>query len=188
MKVTAQAIPEVLLIEPARFGDDRGFFSEVWKRAALQAVGLDVDFVQDNHSLSRQVGVLRGLHFQRPPTAQGKLIRVVQGRILDVAVDIREGSPTYGQHVAVELSAANWQQLWVPRGFAHGFMTLEPDTEVIYKVDAAYDPKTDGGIAWDDPALGIAWPLPSGGPILSDKDRRAPRLAEAAPIFPQGAV
>lgn len=188
MKVIAQAIPEVFLIEPARFGDERGFFSEVWKRATLQAVSLDVDFVQDNHSLSRQVGVLRGLHFQRPPTAQGKLIRVVRGRILDVAVDIREGSPTYGQHVALELSAANWQQLWVPRGFAHGFLTLEPDTEVLYKVDAPYDPATDGGIAWDDPALGIAWPLPSGGPILSDKDRRAPRLAEAAPIFPKGAV
>jgi dTDP-4-dehydrorhamnose 3,5-epimerase len=186
MKVIAQAIPEVLLIEPARFGDDRGFFSEVWKRAALQAAGLDVDFVQDNHSLSRQVGVLRGLHFQRPPTAQGKLVRVVRGRILDVAVDIREGSPTYGQHVAVELSAANWHQLWVPRGFAHGFLTLEPDTEVLYKVDAPYDPATDGGIAWDDPALGITWPVPPDGPILSDKDGRAPRLRDVAPIFPKG--
>lgn len=186
MKIVAQAIPAVLLIEPKRFGDERGFFSEVWKRSALAAHGLDVDFVQDNHSLSRDVGVLRGLHFQRPPTAQGKLIRVVRGRILDVAVDIREGSPTYRQHVAVELSAANWQQLWVPRGFAHGFLTLEPDTEVVYKVDAPYDPATDGGIAWDDPDLGIRWPLPPGGPILSDKDRRAPRLAEAAPIFPEG--
>jgi len=186
MKVTAQAIPDVLLIEPARYGDERGFFSEVWKRAALQAAGLDVDFVQDNHSLSRQVGVLRGLHFQRPPTAQAKLIRVVRGRILDVAVDIREGSPTYGRHVAVELSAANWRQLWVPRGFAHGFMTLEADTEVLYKVDAPYDPATDSGIAWDDPALAIAWPVPSDGLILSDKDRRAPRLAEVAPFFPRG--
>lgn len=188
MKVIAQAIPEVLLIEPTRFGDERGFFSEVWKRAALQAAGLDVDFVQDNHSLSHPIGVLRGLHFQRPPTAQGKLIRVARGRILDVAVDIREGSPTYGQHVAVELSAANWRQLWVPRGFAHGFLTLEPDTEVIYKVDAPYDPATDGGIAWNDPALGITWPVPPGGPILSDKDGRAPRLAEIEPIFPKGTV
>lgn len=188
MKITPQSIPEVLLIEPRRFGDARGFFSEVWKRSALAAQGFDVDFVQDNHSLSREVGVLRGLHFQRPPTAQGKLVRVVRGRILDVAVDIRQGSPTYGQHVTCELSVENWGQLWVPRGFAHGFMTLEPDTEVLYKVDAEYDPATDGGIAWDDPALGIDWPLPEGGPVLSDKDRKAPRLAEIAPPFPSGSV
>lgn len=188
MKITPQSIPDVLLIEPRRFGDARGFFSEVWKRSALTAQGFAVDFVQDNHSLSREVGVLRGLHFQRPPTAQGKLVRVVRGRILDVAVDIRVGSPTYGQHVACELSAESWQQLWVPRGFAHGFLTLETDTEVLYKVDAEYDPATDGGIAWDDPALGIDWPLPPGGPVLSDKDRKAPRLAEIAPPFPKGFV
>ncbi|MCA3309657.1 MAG: dTDP-4-dehydrorhamnose 3,5-epimerase [Roseomonas sp.] len=188
MKITPQAIPDVLLIEPKRFGDARGFFSEVWKRSALAAQGFTVDFVQDNHSLSREVGVLRGLHFQRPPTPQGKLVRVVRGRILDVAVDIRQGSPTYGQHVACELSAENWCQLWVPRGFAHGFMTLEPDTEVLYKVDGEYDPATDAGIAWDDPALGIDWPLPAGGPILSDKDRKAPRLAEIPPPFPQGSL
>jgi dTDP-4-dehydrorhamnose 3,5-epimerase len=188
MKVTPQSIPEVLLVEPKRHGDDRGFFSEVWKRRALAEAGLDTDFVQDNHSLSRQVGVLRGLHFQRPPTAQGKLVRVTRGRILDVAVDIRQGSPSYGQHVAVELSAENWQQLWVPRGFAHGFLTLEPDTEVIYKVDAEYDPATDAGIAWDDPALGISWPVPEGGPTLSDKDRKAPRLSDIPAPFPQGSV
>jgi dTDP-4-dehydrorhamnose 3,5-epimerase len=188
MKVTPQSIPEVLLIEPARFEDARGFFSEVWKRSALAAQGLDVDFVQDNHSLSREVGVLRGLHFQRPPCAQGKLVRVVHGRIWDVVVDLREASPTYGRHVAMELSAANWQQLWVPRGFAHGFLTLEPDTEVLYKVDAEYDRASDGGIAWNDPALGIEWPLPPGGPILSEKDRAAPRLAEVAPVFPAGSV
>lgn len=186
MKLTRLDIPDVLLLEPRRFGDARGFFSEVWKRSALVALGFDVDFVQDNHSLSREVGVVRGLHFQRPPTAQGKLVRVVRGRILDVAVDIRQGSPTYGRHVAMELSAENWAQLWVPRGFAHGFMTLEPDTEVIYKVDHEYDAATDGGIAWDDPALGIAWPAVPGGPVLSDKDRRAPRLAEAGAIFPEG--
>lgn len=188
MKIMPQSIPDILLIEPKRFGDARGFFSEVWKRSALAAQGFTVDFVQDNHSLSREVGVLRGLHFQRPPTAQGKLVRVLRGRILDVAVDIRVGSQTYGQHVACELSAENWQQLWVPRGFAHGFLTLEADTEVLYKVDAEYDPATDAGIAWDDPALGITWPIPLSGPVLSDKDRKAPLLAEIAPPFPQGSV
>lgn len=131
MKVTPQAIPDVLLVEPKRHGDARGFFSEVWKRSALQAQGFDVAFVQDNHSFSAEVGVLRGLHFQRPPTAQGKLVRCIRGRILDIAVDIRQGSPTYGQHVAMELSAENWCQLWVPRGFAHGFVTLTPDCEVL---------------------------------------------------------
>jgi dTDP-4-dehydrorhamnose 3,5-epimerase len=184
VKATPLDLPGLLLIEPARHGDARGFFSEVWSRRALAAQGLDVDFVQDNHSLSREAGVLRGLHFQRPPAAQGKLVRVVRGAILDVAVDIRQGSATYGQHVACVLSAANWRQLWVPRGFAHGFATLEPDTEVIYKVDAYYDRAADAGIAWDDPALGIDWPVAS--PVLSDKDRAAPRLAEIAPPFPEG--
>lgn len=186
MKVTPLAIPEVLLIEPARHGDARGFFSEVWKRSALAAAGIGAQFVQDNHSYSRDAGVLRGLHFQRPPHAQGKLVRVVRGRILDIVVDIREGSPTYGQHVTAELSVENWQQLWVPRGFAHGLITLEPDTEVLYKVDAEYNRDADSAIAWDDPALGIAWPLPPGGPILSEKDAKAPRLAEAGVLFPRG--
>ena len=186
MKITPLAIPDVLRIEPTRHGDARGFFSEVWKQSALAAAGITADFVQDNHSHSRDAGVLRGLHFQRPPHAQGKLVRVVHGRILDVVVDIREGSPTYGRHVTAELSAANWLQIWVPRGFAHGFLTLEPDTEVLYKVDAEYDRAADGGIAWDDPALGINWPLPPGGPILSEKDKSAPRLADVRPIFPRG--
>jgi dTDP-4-dehydrorhamnose 3,5-epimerase len=186
MKVTPLAIPDVLLIEPTRHGDARGFFSEVWKESALSAAGLATRFVQDNHSHSAPPGVLRGLHFQRPPHAQGKLVRVVRGRILDIAVDIREGSPTYGQHVALELSAENWRQIWVPRGFAHGLITLEPDTEVLYKVDAEYNREADAGIAWDDPALAIAWPLPAGGPILSEKDARAPRLADIAPPFPRG--
>lgn len=184
MKVEPLAIPDLLLVEPARFGDARGFFSEVWSHRALAAAGLDVAFVQDNHSLSREVGVVRGLHFQRPPAAQGKLVRVVRGAILDVAVDIRAGSPTYGRHVACVLSAANWKQLWVPRGFAHGFATLEPDTEVLYKVDAYYDHAADAGIRWDDPALGIDWRVE--GPVLSDKDRAAPRLAEIPPPFPKG--
>ncbi len=184
MKAERLAIADLLLIEPTRFGDDRGFFSEVFSRRALAAHGITADFVQDNHSLSRQKGVVRGLHFQRPPSAQGKLVRVVRGSILDVAVDIREGSPTYGQHVACELSASNWQQLWVPPGFAHGFVTLEEDTEVLYKVDAYYDREADAGIAWNDPALGIDWPV--NDPILSDKDRKAPKLSDIPPPFPKG--
>lgn len=186
MKVERCAIPDVLLIEPVRHGDARGFFSEVWSRRSLAAHGLDVEFVQDNHAHSAQKGVLRGLHFQRPPSAQGKLVRVARGAILDVAVDIRAGSPTYGQHVAVELSAENWRQLWVPRGFAHGYLTLEPDTEVLYKTDAYYDRAADAGIAWNDPAFGIAWPVETGSVILSDKDRSAPRLADIASPFPEG--
>ncbi|MBX6374634.1 MAG: dTDP-4-dehydrorhamnose 3,5-epimerase [Acetobacteraceae bacterium] len=178
MKVERLAIPEVLLIEPRRFADERGFFSEVYSRRTLAECGLDVEFVQDNHSLSRQVGVVRGLHFQIPPSAQGKLVRVVRGAVLDVAVDIRHGSPTFGRHVAVVLSAENWRQLWVPRGFAHGFCTLEPDTEVIYKVDAYYDRAADAGILWNDPALGIEWPVKAEAAILSEKDRAAPRLAD----------
>lgn len=184
LRVAPQAIPEILLIEPLRLADERGFFSEVWSRHTLAAVGLDIDFVQDNHAFSRAVGVLRGLHFQRPPSAQGKLVRVVRGAIFDVAVDIREGSATYGEHVAVELSATNWRQLWVPPGFAHGYCTLEPNTEILYKVDAPYDRETDGGIAWDDPDLAIDWPSVAELAVLSAKDRSAPRLTEIAPPFP----
>ena len=184
MKVEPLRLQGLLLVEPARHGDARGFFSEVWSRRALAAHGITADFVQDNHSLSREVGVVRGLHFQRPPSAQGKLVRVVRGAILDVVVDLRQGSPTYGQSEVIELSAANWRQLWVPRGFAHGFATLEPDTEVLYKVDAYYDREADTGILWNDPALGIDWPVAD--PILSEKDRGAPRLAEIDPPFPAG--
>lgn len=184
LRVAPQAIPEIFLIEPIRLADERGFFSEVWSRHTLAAVGLDIDFVQDNHAFSREVGVLRGLHFQRPPSAQGKLVRVVRGAIFDVAVDIREGSATYGEHVAVELSATNWRQLWVPPGFAHGYCTLEPNTEILYKVDAPYDRETDGGIAWDDPDLAIDWPSVAELAVLSAKDRSAPRLTEIAPPFP----
>ena len=170
MKAERLAIPDLILIEPARFGDDRGFFSEVWSRRTLAAHGITADFVQDNHSLSRQKGVVRGLHFQRPPSAQGKLVRVVRGSILDVAVDIREGSATYGQHVACELSSANWQQLWIPAGFAHGFCVLgNEDADVMYKVDAPYSPKTEGGICYSDPDLKIAWPVQD--PIVSKKDQ-----------------
>ena len=183
MKVQRLGIPEVLLIEPVRHGDARGFFSEVWSRRALAEYGVGADFVQDNHSLSATAGTLRGLHFQSPPCAQDKLVRVTHGRILDVAVDIRTASPTFGKHVAVELSAANWKQLLVPVGFAHGFVTLEPDTEVQYKVSAPYSPENDHGLAFDDPALGIDWGLPTERLTLSEKDRGHPRLSELPRYF-----
>ena len=178
MKVEALAIPELKLITPAIFRDERGFFSQTYQRKALADVGIDRTFVQDNHSLSRSKGVLRGLHFQIPPHPQGKLVRVIRGAIFDVAVDIRHGSPTFGSHVSVVLSADNWSQFWVPEGFAHGYCTLEPETEVIYKVTDNYAPECDRGLAWDDPALGIAWPIAQLEPILADKDRRHPRLAD----------
>lgn len=177
------ALEEVLIVDPVRHGDDRGFFSEVFRAEWLASAGVTADFVQDNHSWSRAEGVLRGLHFQAPPFAQGKLVRVARGAILDVAVDIRRGSPTFGQHVAVELSAANWRQVWVPPGFAHGFVTLQPDTEVLYKVTARYDAGTDKGLAFDDPALAIDWRFPAGALTLSDKDRRHPRLADLPAFF-----
>ena len=176
-------IPGLILAEPKKFGDHRGFFSETWSRKAFADAGLDLDFVQDNQSLSAPVGTLRGLHFQSPPFSQDKLVRVTRGRILDVAVDIRASSPTFGKHVAVELSAENWKQLLVPVGFAHGFVTLEPDTEVLYKVTAPYAPENDHGLAFDDPALGIDWRLPLSGLTLSDKDRKHPRLAEMLRYF-----
>ncbi len=181
--VEATAIPDVKIITPKKFGDHRGFFSEVYSRKAFAEAGVALDFVQDNHSLSAQVGTLRGLHFQSAPFAQDKLVRVPRGRILDVAVDIRKSSPTFGRHVAVELSAENWRQLLVPIGFAHGFVTLEPDTEVMYKVTNYYSAANDLGLAWDDPDIGVAWPLPPGGAVLSDKDRKHPRLRDLPGIF-----
>lgn len=176
-------IPDVKIIMPRRHGDSRGFFSETYSRAGFAAAGIALDFVQDNHSLSAEIGTLRGLHFQSPPFAQAKLIRVPRGRILDVAVDIRASSPTFGRHVAVELSAENWRQILVPVGFAHGFVTLEPDTEVVYKVTAGYAPTHDHGLAYNDPALAIDWPLPASGPILSERDRKHPRLADLPAFF-----
>jgi dTDP-4-dehydrorhamnose 3,5-epimerase len=181
--ITDTAIPAVKLIEPRRFGDHRGFFSETYSRAAFLDAGIDLDFVQDNHSLSEQVGTLRGLHFQAPPFAQDKLIRCTRGRILDVTVDIRRGSPSFGAHVAVELSEKNWRQALVPKGFAHGFMTLEPSCEVLYKVTAPYSAAHDFGLAFSDPALGIVWPAPAGGPVLSERDRGHPVLAELPAYF-----
>lgn len=183
LKTERLAIPDVVLITPAKFGDDRGFFSETYSERDAKSAGIDAHLVQDNHSLSAQRGVVRGFHFQAPPHAQGKLVRVVRGRILDVAVDIRTGSPTFGQHVAVELSAANWSQLWIPTGFAHAFCTLEDNTEVIYKVTDYYAPDCEGGIMWNDPDLGIDWPIRSTEATLSAKDAKLPTLRELPSIF-----
>jgi dTDP-4-dehydrorhamnose 3,5-epimerase len=183
MQVIDTAIPDVKILQPAKHGDDRGFFSETFSSRALQDAGLVSEFVQDNQSLSVQPGVVRGLHFQLPPAAQDKLVRVLRGAIIDVAVDIRRGSPTFGQHVAVELSADNWRQLLVPRGFAHGFATLVPNTEVFYKVTAFYSPQHDRGIRWNDPALKIDWKIDPATAILSGKDQKTPLLSEAADLF-----
>jgi dTDP-4-dehydrorhamnose 3,5-epimerase len=174
-------IADVKLIMPRKHGDNRGFFSEVYRQDVLAKAGLHLQFVQDNHSLSAQVGTLRGLHFQAPPFGQDKLVRVLRGAIIDVAVDLRASSPTFGKHVAVELSAANWRQLLVPIGFAHGFCTLEPDTEVFYKVTNYYSAAHDMGLAWDDPALAIEWPVDGQSAVLSDKDRRHPVLKDFLP-------
>ena len=183
MIVEDTAIAAVKIVTPRKHGDNRGFFSEVFRADVLAKAGLKLDFVQDNHSLSAQVGTLRGLHFQAPPFGQDKLVRVLRGAIIDVAVDLRKSSPTYGKHVAVELSAANWRQLLVPIGFAHGFCTLEPDTEVFYKVTNYYSAAHDMGLAWDDPALAIEWPVSAQAAVLSDKDRRQPVLKDLPPVF-----
>jgi dTDP-4-dehydrorhamnose 3,5-epimerase len=172
-----------VLITPKKLGDDRGFFSETYKERAFSDAVDGARFVQDNQSLSTEFGTIRGLHFQTSPMAQGKLVRVLRGAILDVAVDIRHGSPTYGQHVKVELSATNWSQLWIPVGFAHGFCTLEPNTEVLYKVTEYYSKENDRGIAFDDSALGIDWPVGRDKAILSDKDKIQPRLADSPRYF-----
>jgi dTDP-4-dehydrorhamnose 3,5-epimerase len=181
--VRALEIPDVKLITPVVHRDERGAFCETYSRSSFRGSGINADFVQDNHSLSPATGTIRGLHYQRPPHAQDKLIRVVRGAIFDVAVDIRVGSPTYGKHVSMTLSAENTLQAWVPAGFAHGFCTLEPDTEVIYKVTADYAPLCDHGLRWDDPALAIAWPVSAAAAVLSAKDRQQPSLAQMTPAF-----
>lgn len=183
MRIETLNIADVKLVTPKFFRDERGFFVETYRADKFVAAGVDVTFVQDNHSLSVEAGTIRGLHFQTPPRAQDKLVRCTRGAILDIAVDIRRGSPTFGQHVAVELSAANGHQLFVPKGFAHGFCTLEPNTEVVYKVSDYYAPECDRGLAWDDPALAIAWPVADTSAILSGKDRTHPRLSELPPAF-----
>lgn len=183
MDIRQTDLPGVVEIVPRRFGDARGFFSEVYNRAKMAEVGIDVEFVQDNHSLSRDVGVVRGLHFQAPPHAQAKLVRAGAGRVFDVAVDIRRGSPTYGRWTGVELSAQDGNQLFVPVGFLHGFSVLEPNSELLYKCSDFYAPDCDGAVRFDDPAIGIDWRIGDAAPILSDKDARAPLLKDFATPF-----
>ena len=178
MQTEQTALPGVMIVTPARFGDARGWFSETWNATRMAEAGLDLAFVQDNHSFSAQKGTLRGLHYQRPPHAQDKLVRCTRGAILDVAVDIRKGSPAYGQWVGVELSAENGRQLLIPKGFLHGFVTLTDDCEVQYKCTDLYAPDCDGAIRWDDPMIGIDWQLAGGTPVLSAKDAAAPLLAD----------
>lgn len=183
MQVESLAIPEVKLITPRRFGDHRGWFCETYSASKLAEYGISLNFVQDNHSYSAQIGTLRGLHFQAPPHAQDKLVRVTRGRVLDVAVDIRRGSPTYGQYVSAILDAENGAQLLVPKGFAHGFVTLAADTEFLYKVSDTYAPECDAGLIWNDPQLNIDWQLGDLAPVLSEKDRQLPTLADFVSPF-----
>ena len=183
LKVETFSVGGVLYVTPPRFGDVRGYFSETYSRAAFAAVGIDRVFVQDNQSLSRERGVVRGMHFQIPPFAQAKLVRVLRGSIYDVAVDIRKASPTYGESAAVTLSAEQGNQLFIPDGFAHGFCTLEPDTEVLYKVDAPYSRDHERGLLWNDPALGVRWPIEEVEAIVLERDRAHPRLAGLPEFF-----
>lgn len=183
LDVIDTAIPDVRILVPRRLGDERGFFAESWHRQRFRDAGVHVDWVQENHAASAARGTVRGFHYQLPPAAQAKLIRVVRGAALDVAIDIRRGSPTFGRHVAVGLSAGNFRQLFIPAGFAHGYCTLEPDTEILYKVDHHYAPEAERGIRWDDPALGIDWPVDSAAAVLSDRDRELPALADQPDVF-----
>jgi dTDP-4-dehydrorhamnose 3,5-epimerase len=183
LEVVELEIPEVKLITPDRFGDDRGFFSETFNQQRFADAGIKADFVQDNHSLSAVKGTVRGLHYQSPPFAQAKLVRVLRGAILDVAVDVRKGSATFGKWVSAELSAANGTQIFVPRGFLHGFATLEPDTEIAYKVDNYYSRECDGAVAWNDPDLAIDWRVEGKDAVLSEKDAAAPAFADFASPF-----
>jgi dTDP-4-dehydrorhamnose 3,5-epimerase len=183
LEVRALGLEGVLVLRPRLIADERGFFSETWSEAVFAAAGIDLHFVQDNHSLSREVGVLRGLHFQSPPFAQDKLVRVSRGAVFDVAVDIRPGSPTYSEWAGIRLSAAEWNQLLIPKGFAHGFLALEPDSEVQYKVTAPYRRDHDQAIRFDDPDIGVDWPMDREALILSDKDRAAPLLADIVTGF-----
>ena len=183
MQVLEIDIADIKLLRPVRHVDSRGFFSEVFKESELRERGIDVHFVQDNHSFSAGKGVIRGLHFQIPPFAQAKLLRVTAGSIFDVAVDIRWNSSTFGRHIAVILSATDWNQIFMPEGFAHGYCTLDANTEVIYKVNAYYSPEHDRGLLWSDPALGIAWPVSEQEVLISDKDRSQPVLSQLPRYF-----
>ncbi len=173
----------VVAVTPDRFGDDRGFFSETWNAARFAEAGIDAGFVQDNQSLSRDRGVIRGMHCQVGPNAQGKLVRCIKGAIWDVVVDARAASPTFGRWAAAELSAENWKQLWVPVGFLHGFCTLVPDTEVLYKVTAPYDRAAERGMVWNDPTIALPWPIAPEDATLSDKDRVLPAWADLPKLF-----
>jgi dTDP-4-dehydrorhamnose 3,5-epimerase len=177
VKITKTELSGLLVLEPARFGDDRGFFSESWNRKTLAQHGIEIDFVQDNHSMSAAKNTVRGLHFQSPPDAQAKLVRCGRGALFDVAVDIRKGSPTYGRWFGIELSFDNGKQLFVPTGFLHGFVTRAPDTEIIYKCSDYYSPTADGAVRFDDPEIGIDWGL-NGPAVLSEKDAAAPLLSQ----------
>lgn len=183
MQIECAAISDVLVLRAKKHGDERGFLSETFKRSALQDAGVTHDWAQENHAYSAQAGVVRGLHFQRPPSAQAKLIRVTRGAIFDVAVDLRSGSKTYGRHVAIELSAESWTQVYVPSGFAHGYCTLLADTEVIYKLSADYAPADEGGLLWNDPDLGITWPIGAQNAILNARDQNWPRLKDFTSPF-----
>lgn len=183
MLLERTALDGVLHVVAKRHGDHRGYFSEVFRADVLAAAGVTGPWLQDNHSRTAAKGTVRGLHFQTPPHAQGKLVRVTRGAVLDVAVDVRHGSPTFGRHVAVELSEERWNQLWVPPGFAHGFCTLVDDCEVLYKVTAPYAPACDAGVAWDDPDLAIPWPVAAGQAVTSAKDAALPRLRDLPPAF-----
>jgi len=179
LEISCLAIGEVKLIKPPRFGDSRGWLFETWNHRTFAASGIDTDFVQDNASFSRLRGTIRGLHYQTAPRAQAKLVRTVRGSIFDVAVDLRRSSPTFGRFASATLTAEGGEQMFVPSGFAHGFCTLEPDTEVAYKISDFYAPEHEAGIAWNDPEIGVDWPLEGADPILSEKDARLPRLADA---------
>lgn len=183
MQLIETAIPAVKILVPKKHGDHRGFFSEAYSQKTLQSVGIDAVFVQDNHSLSAERGVVRGLHYQVAPMAQDKLVRVIRGAILDIAVDIRKSSPTFGKHVSAIISAENWHQIFVPVGFAHGFATLEPNTEVIYKVTNYYSPSHERGIRWNDPKLQIDWQTNESTATLSPRDREHPMFADAKDLF-----
>ena len=187
LEIRKLALPDVLEVKPRKFGDDRGFFAETYNRQRFHDHGVPIDWIQDNQSFSAEAFTLRGLHYQEPPFAQDKLVRVLRGSILDVAVDIRRGSPQFGQWVSLELSAGAFNQILVPAGFAHGFLTLEPDTEVFYKVSAAYSAEHDRSIRFDDPDIGIDWPLDGRTPVLSAKDAAAPYLAQIQTPFVFGA-
>lgn len=183
IEVRSLDLDGVLEIRPVRHSDERGFFSETWNEEIYAKAGIPIRFVQDNHSLSRDVGVLRGLHFQSPPFAQDKLVRVTRGAVFDVVVDLRPGSRTYRQWLGIRLSAAEWNQLLIPKGFAHGLLTLEPDTEVQYKVSMPYSREHDRAIRFDDPGIGIEWPMEREALVLSDRDRSAPLLADVQTGF-----